>query len=245
MRAKLLITGVSIAAMLGAAACTTNDPYSSAPRRNNTATGAIAGALGGAVLGYLTNTSDGEQGRRYALFGAGIGLGSVLGYLVAGIVIGPVLGVAGSAGTMADLQHFAEFGVVMMLFLIGLELEPQALWQMRKKLLGLAGMQILGTVAALTLVCMALNQSWQVAVTLGMIMSLSSTAIVLQTLSEKNLMQTRGGRDTFAVLLIGRSRFGWRGHSAVRMLYAGAALLLLAYAGSRFVMEVLLPRAGN
>ncbi len=132
---------------------------------------------------------------------ARLGLGSVLGYLVAGIVIGPVLGVAGSAGTMADLQHFAEFGVVMMLFLIGLELEPEALWQMRKKLLGLAGMQILGTVALLALLAMAFNQDWHVAVTLGMILSLSSTAIVLQTLSEKSLMQTPGGRSAFAVLL--------------------------------------------
>ena len=132
---------------------------------------------------------------------ARLGLGSVLGYLVSGIVIGPVLGLAGSEGEISDLQHFAEFGVVMMLFLIGLELEPQALWQMRKRMIGLAGMQILGTVAALTLVCMALNQSWQVAVTLGMIMSLSSTAIVLQTLSEKRLMQTAGGRSAFAVLL--------------------------------------------
>lgn len=73
MRAKLLITGVSIAALLGAAACTTTDPYSSTPRRNNTGTGVIAGALGGALLGYLTNTSDSEQGRRNALIGAGIG----------------------------------------------------------------------------------------------------------------------------------------------------------------------------
>ncbi|WP_199262355.1 monovalent cation:proton antiporter-2 (CPA2) family protein [Paracoccus binzhouensis] len=132
---------------------------------------------------------------------ARLGLGSVLGYLVSGIVIGPVLGIAGSAGEMADLQHFAEFGVVMMLFLIGLELEPQALWQMRKRLLGLASMQILGTVALLALAAMALNQDWHVAITLGMILSLSSTAIVLQTLSEKSLMQTPGGRSAFAVLL--------------------------------------------
>ncbi|SMO61777.1 cation:proton antiporter [Paracoccus laeviglucosivorans] len=132
---------------------------------------------------------------------ARLGLGSVLGYLISGIVIGPVLGFAGSEGEMADLQHFAEFGVVMMLFLIGLELEPRALWQMRKKLIGLAGMQILGTVALLALVAMALNQTWQVALTLGMILSLSSTAIVLQTLSEKSLMQTAGGRSAFAVLL--------------------------------------------
>ncbi len=73
MRAKLFVTGVSIAALLGAAACTTTDPYSSAPRRNNTGTGVIAGALGGALLGYLTNTSNSEEGRKNALIGAGIG----------------------------------------------------------------------------------------------------------------------------------------------------------------------------
>lgn len=132
---------------------------------------------------------------------ARLGFGSVLGYLISGIVIGPALGIAGSAGEMADLQHFAEFGVVMMLFLIGLELEPQALWQMRKRLLGLAGMQILGTTALLSLAALALGQDWRVALTLGMILSLSSTAIVLQTLSEKSLMQTPGGRSAFAVLL--------------------------------------------
>ena len=73
MRANILVIGTSIATLLGATACTTTDPYSSTPRRNNTATGAIAGALGGAVLGYLTNTSNGEQGRRNALIGAGVG----------------------------------------------------------------------------------------------------------------------------------------------------------------------------
>ena len=73
MRAKLIVASVSIAAMLGAGACTTTDPYSSTPTRNNTGTGAIAGALGGALLGYLTNTSNGEQGRKNALIGAGIG----------------------------------------------------------------------------------------------------------------------------------------------------------------------------
>lgn len=73
MRTNILVTSLGVAAMLGAAACTTTDPYSSAPVRNNTGTGAIYGALGGAVLGYLTNTSDGEQGRRNALIGAGVG----------------------------------------------------------------------------------------------------------------------------------------------------------------------------
>jgi outer membrane protein OmpA-like peptidoglycan-associated protein len=73
MRTKLLLTGASIAILLGGAACTTMDPYSSTPRRNNTATGAISGAIGGALLGYLTNTSNSEQGRKNALIGAGIG----------------------------------------------------------------------------------------------------------------------------------------------------------------------------
>ena len=73
MRSKLALVSVSVAALLGAAACTTTDPYRSAPVRNNTGTGVIAGALGGALLGYLTNTSDGEQGRKNALIGAGIG----------------------------------------------------------------------------------------------------------------------------------------------------------------------------
>ena len=73
MRINLIVTGLGVAAMLGATACTTTDPYSSAPTRNNTGTGVLAGALGGAVLGYLTNTSDGDQGRRNALIGAGVG----------------------------------------------------------------------------------------------------------------------------------------------------------------------------
>ena len=72
MRAQF-VAAISLAALLGATACTTTDPYSSAPNRNNTGTGAIAGALGGAVLGYLTNTSNGEQGRKNALIGAGVG----------------------------------------------------------------------------------------------------------------------------------------------------------------------------
>ncbi len=73
MRSKPLLTAAGVAILLGAAACTTTDPYSSAPRRNNTGTGVIAGALGGALLGYLTNTSNSEEGRKNALIGAGIG----------------------------------------------------------------------------------------------------------------------------------------------------------------------------
>lgn len=128
-----------------------------------------------------------------------LGLGSVLGYIAAGILMGPVLGLAGAE--TADLQHFAEFGVVLMLFLIGLELEPKALWDMRHRLLGLGGAQVVLTTALLAGALMLLGQTFGVALTLGMLCSLSSTAIVLQTLSEKGLMRTAGGKSSFSVLL--------------------------------------------
>ncbi|MGR3758574.1 monovalent cation:proton antiporter-2 (CPA2) family protein [Roseobacteraceae bacterium NS-SX3] len=130
---------------------------------------------------------------------ARLGLGSVLGYLAAGIVIGPVLGLVGAEA--ADLQHFAEFGVVMMLFLIGLELEPRALWAMRHNLIGLGGLQVVLSTAALMAAAMLAGETWEVALAIGLALSLSSTAIVLQTLSEKGLMRTNGGRATFSVLL--------------------------------------------
>jgi CPA2 family monovalent cation:H+ antiporter-2 len=129
-----------------------------------------------------------------------LGLGSVLGYLLAGIVIGPVLGFAGTQVT--ELQHFAEFGVVMMLFLIGLDVEPMALWHMRHRLLGLGGLQIVVTSLLIMLSLLLMDQDWHAALAIGVILSLSSTAIVLQTLSEKSLMQTAGGRNVFSVLLM-------------------------------------------
>jgi|TARA_B110000908_G_scaffold86481_1_gene103295 CPA2 family monovalent cation:H+ antiporter-2 len=130
---------------------------------------------------------------------ARLGLGSVLGYLAAGILIGPVFGLVGAE--TKDLQHFAEFGVVMMLFLIGLELEPRALWDMRHRLLGLGGLQIVLSTAALMGVAMAYGEPWGTSLAIGLTLSLSSTAIVLQTLAEKRLMQTTGGRNVFSVLL--------------------------------------------
>ncbi len=130
---------------------------------------------------------------------ARLGLGSVLGYLAAGIVIGPVLGLVGAE--TESLQHVAEFGVVMMLFLIGLELEPRALWDMRDKLLGLGGLQVIVSTMVIAAVAIYSNHPWSVALAVGLTLSLSSTAIVLQTLSEKGLMQTNGGRATFSVLL--------------------------------------------
>ncbi|MDO9527053.1 MAG: monovalent cation:proton antiporter-2 (CPA2) family protein, partial [Gemmobacter sp.] len=127
------------------------------------------------------------------------GLGSVLGYLAAGMLIGPGLGLIGN--DVEGLQHFAEFGVVLMLFLIGLELEPRVLWDMRHKLVGLGGLQVGLTGLSVTLAAHWLGLSWQTGVALGMIFALSSTAIVVQTLTEKKLMQTAGGRSSFAVLL--------------------------------------------
>ncbi len=129
---------------------------------------------------------------------ARLGLGSVLGYLMAGIVLGFIPGIGSET---EELQHFAEFGVVVMLFLIGLELEPRALWDMRDRLIGLGGLQIGLTTAAITGAAVALGQPWQTGLAIGLIFALSSTAIVLQTLSEKGLMQTGGGRSTFSVLL--------------------------------------------
>ncbi|MCH2163397.1 MAG: cation:proton antiporter [Marinovum sp.] len=131
---------------------------------------------------------------------ARLGLGSVLGYLAAGILIGPVFGLVGGYQAV-ELQHFAEFGVVMMLFLIGLELEPRALWDMRHRLIGLGGLQIGVTTGLVMAGGMSLGLEWRVALAVGLIFALSSTAIVLQTLSEKGLMQTPGGRSTFSVLL--------------------------------------------
>ncbi|MFV0513065.1 MAG: monovalent cation:proton antiporter-2 (CPA2) family protein [Jhaorihella sp.] len=130
---------------------------------------------------------------------ARLGLGSVLGYLAAGLIIGPALNLVGTE--TENLRHFAEFGVVMMLFLIGLELEPAALWDMRHRLIGLGGLQIALSTLALMTAALFANQSWEAALAIGLTLSLSSTAIVLQTLSEKGLMQTAGGRSVFSVLL--------------------------------------------
>lgn len=127
------------------------------------------------------------------------GLGSVLGYLVAGVVIGPVMGLVGQEAD--TIQHFAEFGVVMMLFLVGMELDPKSLWTHKARLLGLGGLQVVLTAAAGMAVGWWLGLQWQTALTIGFIFALSSTAIVLQTLEEKGLSKTEGGRNTFAVLL--------------------------------------------
>ena len=129
-----------------------------------------------------------------------LGLGSVLGYLLAGIALSPLL-----TGPMnvdiKSIQQFAEFGVVMMLFLVGLELEPAKLWQMRGRLMGLGGGQVVITAAAITGIGLLMRFTWQEALAIGLILALSSTAIVLQTLNEKGLMRSDGGQASFSVLL--------------------------------------------
>lgn len=127
------------------------------------------------------------------------GLGSVLGYLLAGIIIGPFL--LGLVGEQKDVMHFAEFGVVLMLFLVGLELRPALLWQLKGPILGTGGLQVLLTTAALTGVAHLIGLPLQQGLAIGLILALSSTAIVLQSLQERKLMQSESGRSAFAVLL--------------------------------------------
>ena len=129
-----------------------------------------------------------------------LGLGSVLGYLIAGIAIGPAaLGLIGSEG--ADVMHFAEFGVIVMLFLVGLELQPSKLWELRKPILGLGGLQVTLTAAAIGFAAWGLGTAWQSAIAIGLILAMSSTAIVLQSLNERGIIKTSAGKSCFSVLL--------------------------------------------
>ncbi len=128
------------------------------------------------------------------------GLGSVLGYLLAGVIIGPhVLALVGQEG--GDIMHFAEFGVVMMLFLVGLELEPSLLWRLRGPVLGMGGAQVGMSSLVVASIAWSLGLPAKESLAIGMILALSSTAIALQTLSEKGLLKTRGGQSAFSILL--------------------------------------------
>ena len=128
-----------------------------------------------------------------------LGLGSVLGYLIAGIALSPLLHLIGA--DVVGLQHFAEFGVVMMLFIIGLEMSPKALWEMKSRIFALGGLQVAVTTAAVSAIAYGFNQPITVSIAIGMIFALSSTAIVNQTLNEKGLLKSDGGQASFSVLL--------------------------------------------
>ena len=128
-----------------------------------------------------------------------LGLGAIIGYLSAGIAIGP-WGL-GLVSNVQDILHFAEFGVVLMLFLVGLELQPTRLWSLRRPIFGLGSAQVLG--CALLLYCAALlfGFSWRVALVGSLGLALSSTAIALQSLGERNLLRTSSGESAFSILL--------------------------------------------
>jgi len=129
-----------------------------------------------------------------------LGLGSVLGYILAGVIIGPfALKFVGTE--TGEVMHFAEFGVVLMLFLIGLELQPSRLWKLKGPIVGLGGLQVLTTAVVIGAIAYTLDFGWRISLAIGLILALSSTAIVLQTLSEKGLMNSEGGRSSFSVLL--------------------------------------------
>jgi glutathione-regulated potassium-efflux system ancillary protein KefC len=128
-----------------------------------------------------------------------LGLGSIIGYLAAGIAIGP-WGL-GLVTNVEDILHFAEFGVVLMLFLVGLELEPKRLWSLRRSIFGWGSSQVMGCAVVLAAVAMACGVEWRLAVVAALGLALSSTAIALQVLGERNILPTRSGQAAFSILL--------------------------------------------
>jgi glutathione-regulated potassium-efflux system ancillary protein KefC len=183
-----------------------------------------------------------------------IGLGSVLGYLAAGIVIGPWgLRMIGDPQTVL---HFAEFGVVMLLFLIGLELDPQRLWALRRAILGMGSLQVVASATLVTAIAWGLGAPIPVALVAGMGFAMSSTAIALAMLQEKNLLATPGGQAGFAVLLFqdlavipllltvgllseGKTALDWRA------ALVGIALIAAVWTAGRFLLRPALRYIAN
>lgn len=129
-----------------------------------------------------------------------LGFSSVIGYILGGIVVGPfVLKLTGNA---SDVMHATEFGVVMLLFIVGLELEPKKFWSLRKAIMGLGLTQVLGTAIILMAIFILVGWEYKVAITIALCFAMSSTAIVLQTLKEKNLFNTVSGEASFSILLL-------------------------------------------
>lgn len=128
-----------------------------------------------------------------------LGLGAIIGYLAAGIAIGP-WGL-GLVSNVHDILHFAEFGVVLMLFLVGLELQPSRLWNMRRPIFGLGAAQMAGCAGVLWAVAWSLGLPWRVGLVGALGLALSSTAIALQSIEERNLMRTDSGQKAFSILL--------------------------------------------
>jgi glutathione-regulated potassium-efflux system protein KefB len=155
-----------------------------------------------------------------------LGLGSVLGYLLAGVIVGPqVLGLVGRGE--GGVMHVAEFGIVMMLFLVGLELRPNLLWGLRGPIIGSGGLQQILTTIVIAAIAILFRLPIQVGLAIGMIFSASSTAIVLQSLSERNLLTSKAGRTSFSVLLF----------QDIAVIPILAILPLLAVSGSGVSMD--------
>ena len=127
------------------------------------------------------------------------GFGSVLGYLAAGVLIGPWC--LGLIGDVESILHFAELGVMLLLFIIGLELQPSRIWVLRKSIFGLGAAQVLVTALALALCAYGLGLSPTTSVIVGLGLAMSSTAFVLQMLAEKKQLTTTHGKSAFAILL--------------------------------------------
>lgn len=129
-----------------------------------------------------------------------LGLGAILGYLAAGIVIGP-WGLR-LVGNVQDILHFAEFGVVLMLFLVGLELEPRRLWSMRRPIFGWGSVQLFGSAAVMTAIAVAFGVDWHIALAASLALADSSTATGLRAMADRNLLPTTSGRSMLSVLLL-------------------------------------------
>lgn len=149
-----------------------------------------------------------------------LGLGSVIGYLLGGVLIGPF--VFGFIGNVQDILHFSEFGVVLLLFIIGLELEPKKLWSLRMPIFGMGSVQVIGTTLLFFCLGLALGFDWRLSLLAGMGFSLSSTALALQVLKERNLMNTTSGQSSFSILLFQ--------DIAVIPMVAGLSLLAVTHA---------------
>ncbi|WP_087017573.1 glutathione-regulated potassium-efflux system protein KefB [Thaumasiovibrio subtropicus] len=169
-----------------------------------------------------------------------LGLGSVLGYLIAGVAIGPW-----GLGLISDVEailHFSEFGVVLLLFLIGLELNPKKLWQMRKPIIGFGGGQLLFTALALMVPLIGMGSSVNTAVLIALGLGLSSTAVALKLIEEQGLVGTEAGQSGFAVLLFQDIAVipilallpllaGQAGGNSASAFYMVAGIILLLVAG--------------
>jgi glutathione-regulated potassium-efflux system ancillary protein KefC len=127
-------------------------------------------------------------------------LGSILGYLIAGVAVGPA--VLGWVDQPSTILHLAEYGVVLMMFLVGLELEPRRLWAMRRAVFGWGSLQLLGSAALLMGLALALDQSWRVALVVSLGLAMSSTAVALAVLAERNLGPTTAGQSVLSVALL-------------------------------------------